>query len=74
MTVDELYTKQIRHLPLGERLRLLRLIAEGLEEEKATLKRGKRSLLELEGKGAEIWKDVDAQEYVNQLRDEWGDQ
>lgn len=30
-----------------------------------------RSLLELEGLGAEIWQGIDAQEYVNQLRDEW---
>lgn len=27
-----------------------------------------RSLLELEGLGAEIWEGVDAQEYVNELR------
>lgn len=31
------------------------------------------SILELEGLGAEIWKDLDAQEYVNQLRHEWDD-
>ena len=30
-----------------------------------------RSLLELEGLGAEIWEGVDAQEYVNELRKEW---
>lgn len=24
--------------------------------------------------GAEIWKDIDAQEYVNQLREEWKEQ
>ena len=30
-----------------------------------------RSLLELEGLGAEIWESVDAQEYVNELRKEW---
>jgi hypothetical protein len=30
-----------------------------------------RSLLELEGLGAEIWEGVDAQEYVDELRDEW---
>jgi hypothetical protein len=36
----------------------------------------KRSIMELEGLGAEIWKDehgnlIDAQEYVNDLRREW---
>lgn len=30
-----------------------------------------RSLLEFEGVGAEIWGNVDAQEYVNELRKEW---
>jgi hypothetical protein len=32
---------------------------------------GHRSLLEFEGLGAEIWKGIDAQEYVNELRKEW---
>jgi len=31
----------------------------------------KRSLLELEGLGAEIWNGADAQQYVNELRKEW---
>lgn len=36
----------------------------------------KHSIMELEGLGAEIWKDekgelLDAQEYVNELRREW---
>ena len=30
-----------------------------------------RSLLELEGVGAEIWAGIDAQKYVNKLRKEW---
>lgn len=33
--------------------------------------RKKHSILELAGLGAEIWEDIDAQEYVNQLRSEW---
>lgn len=32
---------------------------------------GPRSILELEGLGAEIWKGVDAQHYVDALRNEW---
>ena len=31
----------------------------------------KRSIMELHGLGAEIWEGVDAQEYVNGLREEW---
>ena len=29
------------------------------------------SIMELRGLGAEIWKGIDAQEWVNQLRREW---
>jgi hypothetical protein len=31
----------------------------------------KRSIMELHGLGQEIWDGVDAQEYVNKLREEW---
>ncbi|MEG4573969.1 hypothetical protein QUA56_14920 [Microcoleus sp. N3A4] len=31
----------------------------------------KRSILELEGLGEEMWNRIDAQEYVNQERDSW---
>ena len=29
------------------------------------------SLLDLEGVGAELWQGIDAQEYIDQMRDEW---
>jgi hypothetical protein len=32
-----------------------------------------RNLLDLAGLGAEIWGNIDAQEYVNALRSEWDD-
>jgi hypothetical protein len=67
--IEELYTRHIKPLPREEQLRLLAKVAENLAdsgEEKPT-----RSLLELEGLGAEIWEGVDAQEYVNGLRAEW---
>ena len=32
-----------------------------------------RRLSELRGLGKEIWQGIDAQEYVDQLRDEWDD-
>ena len=31
----------------------------------------KHSILELKGCGKEIWKNVDAQQHVNKLREEW---
>jgi hypothetical protein len=33
--------------------------------------RGKRSILELDGLGREIWRGVDAQTYVDRERDSW---
>ena len=33
----------------------------------------KRNLSELRGLGKEIWSGIDAQDYVNQLRDEWNE-
>jgi hypothetical protein len=31
----------------------------------------KRSIMELHGLGAEIWQNIDAQSYVDELRNEW---
>ncbi len=52
----------------------MQLIEElfGLIRQRVTLTpKPKRSILELEGLGKEIWKGIDAQEYVNQERDSW---
>jgi len=65
----------IPQLSSEERARLIRALADSLlagpipglinqPEER-------HSLLELEGLGKEIWEGIDAQEYVNGLRDEW---
>lgn len=32
----------------------------------------KHDIMELKGCGKEIWNGVDAQQYVNKLREEWG--
>lgn len=69
MTVEEIY-QQIKPLPPIERLRLISKISAELAEENKE-KTNKRSLLELEGLGAEIWEGIDAQEYINELRNEW---
>ncbi len=58
--------QEIRALSIDERKMLITLIADSLTEASKT-----RSLLELEGLGADLWKGVDAQEYVNSLRQEW---
>lgn len=41
------------------------------EERGAEEPRRKRQLTELRGLGKEIWAGIDAQEYVNEMRDEW---
>ena len=72
LNAEEIYLKYIKGLSVVERLRLLEITARDLA---GTSQPGqpKRSLLELEGLGAEIWQDVDAQEYINKLRQEWDD-
>jgi hypothetical protein len=72
ITAEEIYRRHIKPLPPVERLRLLALVAQDLAAEPTqSPEEHQRSLLELEGLGAEIWQGIDAQEYVNELRKEW---
>ena len=68
MSVNEIL-KEIRTLSLAERKQLMKLMIDTLAETPESAQ--KHSVMELAGLGAEIWEGVDAQEYVNQLRDEW---
>ena len=75
--VEELYSKQISRLDNADQLRLLVLLAEGLQSGAGSQPKSLHSLLELEGMGAEIWQDGDKQpmsadQYINELRNEWG--
>jgi hypothetical protein len=70
LTAEQLYEQQIKLLPATERLRLVAIIAHDLATTVAAGLR-QRSLLELEGLGADLWEGIDAQEYVNELRKEW---
>jgi hypothetical protein len=70
LAVKELYEQEIRTLPAADRLQLLALIAQEL----ATVQvEATRRITELRGLGKEMWRDVDAQQYVDALRDEWDD-
>jgi hypothetical protein len=69
--VEEIYEEHIRSLPVVDRLKLVELIAHGLVATTSRDVPHSRSLLELEGLGAEIWQGIDAQAYVNELRKEW---
>lgn len=59
----------VQYLPLEEQLRLVKKLEE-LVRAQAQVK-PTRSILELEGLGADIWKDVDVEEYINRERDSW---
>lgn len=70
--IETIYRRHIKPLPPDERLKLLARMAEDLSNSKeAEATKEKRSIMELHGLGAEIWEGIDAQEYVNELRDEW---
>ena len=51
-----------------ERKELAKLLIDMMDEAPA---KPVRRLSELRGLGKEIWQGMDAQEYVNQMRDEW---
>lgn len=73
LTLEELYEQYIKPLPLSERLRLVAIITtQDLARQAGVEEQGpKRDIMELHGLGAEIWKGVDVQEYLNALRDEF---
>ncbi len=61
--------RQVENLTPDEQLRLLEELAS-IVRRRITPK-PKRSIMELEGLGKEIWQGIDAQEYVNQERASW---
>jgi hypothetical protein len=68
MTFEDI-VREVRALTVEERKQLITFIVDSLtvpEEPKTT-----RSILELQGLGADLWKNEDAQAYVNRLRGEW---
>ncbi len=60
---------RVQHLTPTDQLRLLDELAT-LVRRQATA-RTRRSILELQGLGKEIWQGIDAQEYVNRERASW---
>lgn len=69
MTMAEIL-QQAKTLSVHERKELVKLLADALEIPDGAPRRPRR-LSELRGLGKEIWRGIDAQEYVNQLRREW---
>lgn len=71
MTATNVYQQYIQDIPMIEQLNLIALISRKLAAQADAAESQTRSLLELEGLGAEIWQGMDAQRYVNELRNEW---
>ena len=69
MTPYQEIRHQVENLTPDEQLRLLEELA-AIVRRRITPK-PKRSIMELEGLGKEIWQGIDAQEYVDQERDSW---
>ena len=61
--------RQVKNLTPDEQLQLLEELAIIVRERAQS--KPKRSIMELQGLGKEIWKDIDAQEYVAQERLSW---
>jgi hypothetical protein len=68
MTISQIY-QQVQLLTPEDREVLIQLLVNP----RPSVPMPKRSLLELEGLGADIWSGIDAQAYVDALRDEWDD-
>ena len=65
------YVKGIKFLNIDEQLTLLERISASLKKSIGKRRKKKNSIMELEGLGANIWKGMDAQDYVHKERDSW---
>lgn len=65
MTVQELIQKA-RELTTAERQKLVQAL-----QSMSDITPKQYRLSDLRGVGAEIWRDVDVDDYLNQLRNEW---
>ena len=73
-TIEQFYDHHIKPLSVNERLQLASIITQQLAEKNISVEpaeKPKHSIMELHGLGAEIWQGIDAQEYVDKLREEW---
>lgn len=66
-TVRKIY-KEISQLPGAEKKALLMRLVNDLRSDETERA---HSIFEIKGLGSDIWKDVDAQEYVSSERNSW---
>jgi hypothetical protein len=64
MTLQEL-VKEIQQLSIDDRKILISILSDSIDEPKS------HSILEFEGIGHGLLNGIDAQDYVNSLRDDW---
>lgn len=60
---------EIKELNLADQLRLLEDVA-GLIRKKTTSKQS-RSIMELQGKGKQLWNKLDTKKYIDEERSSW---
>lgn len=65
------YVKGIKGLKPEEQLSLVEVISARLKKT-FVKKKIRYSIMELEGLGANIWKDIDIQTYLRKERESWG--
>jgi len=63
------YVRGIKFLNIDEQLTLLEIISARLK--KSIGQKKKSSIMALEGLGANIWQDIEAQDYVQKERESW---
>ena len=68
--LNTLYQRHIRPLSPTEKLELIAIISRQLVSE-TQLSEPPVNIMALHGLGKEIWQGIDAQSYVNELRQEW---
>lgn len=68
MTYQEVL-HQAQQLTPDEQLQLLSDLAAIIRQQ--TILEPRHNILEFEGVGEEVWKDINVQEYINQERDSW---
>lgn len=69
--LDRLYEEHVRPLSDKEQLRLVERIVQGIAGHQGDGEARSRDIMDLHGKGAELWHGVDAAGYVEELRREW---
>ena len=70
-SADSIYNKHLKALPVEQQLEIIEVIAEKVSDSLRRLQPSTKNILDLEGVGADLWNTVDAQMYVNTLRNEW---